>query len=326
MNFSFFSTPKNISSQTHFNILLLYFIIIFLCCSSYLISYASILAPIFFFFKTTWHTLKRVILICIIVSSICAIFPILIPLAIIIAIFFFCIRIRFIIKNIIPVVSGFFVYGSFIFGIAFFFDKSFYFSYFFTSNSILNCLLEQIFTSLIFTYGFHLLLNQNYAHGYTPERALRIMGLTPLLVITFILPFLKLPIFTDGVTLPDIPLSHSVIDTHPIIDSSVTHLPSTLSMHHIHPSNNLHTTHIDSITSSHLSTGSTHNTLDGIVKVQSYIKSDGTIVKSYFRTTPDSITSNNLSYNGMHNSLHTASIKSAENLHHNTSINSHSSL
>lgn len=320
MKLSFLSIPKNINSETHSKILLLYFIIIFLCCSSYLISYASILAPIFFFFKTTWHTLKKVIIACLIISVICAIFPVLVPLAIIITIVFFAMRINFIIKNKIPFESGLLVYGSFFTTIALFNENSF--SY----NNILACFIIQSVISLLLTYGFHNLLKYNYAHGYTPERALGIMGLTPLLIIAFILPFLKLPVFTDGITLPDIHFSHPVIDTHPIIDGSGTHLPSILNMHHIHPSNNLHTTQIDSITSSHLSTGSSHNTLDGIVKVQSYIKSDGTIVKSYFRTTPDSITANNLSYNGMHNSLHTPSIKSADNLHHNTSINAHSSL
>ncbi len=65
---------------------------------------------------------------------------------------------------------------------------------------------------LVLTIVFHLLLRWLYAHGYSTDRAFHIMGLTPLIMMAFVLPFLKIDIdgheifhgsLADGVDVPD---------------------------------------------------------------------------------------------------------------------------
>ena len=163
----------------------------------------GVLALIVFFLFTTWSYLKWLIIGIAAVVLLCAIFPVLAPFAMLIAIIGILLRIRFIWRNRRAIFTGLYAYGSYL--ILLYLPEierlSEYQPYFLPAAAaaviILHCLVYWLYKS-----------------GYNTNRAFGIMGLTPLIIIAFVLPFVRLPIMESviDVLIPDSIVPDAVTD------------------------------------------------------------------------------------------------------------------
>ncbi|WP_338780238.1 hypothetical protein [Metabacillus sp. FJAT-52054] len=160
---------------------------------------------IVFFLVTSFKMLKTMLFYMLILGVISAIFPPLAPIILIVMIVLFFMRIGYVIKNWRPFTAGLILYGSAAFVLV-------------RTASNPDVLLSQYFSfgglweagivSVISYFLIRTLLNWLYQYGYSSYAALGIMGSVPLIVISFILPFLKMHVggdvympeasFTDG--------------------------------------------------------------------------------------------------------------------------------
>ena len=199
-----------------------------------------LLAPAFFLI-TTYKLFGKLIVFMVAVFVLTAVFP---PLAALIAaasLIFFLLKIRFLWNNWRALLVGMYAYGVYLLVVLF---NNFFYNYaviktagkiigFFeagseaavfligengvetTQNMVLYgtnaAHIASYLFPLVLTIVFHLLLRWLYAHGYSTDRAFHIMGLTPLIMMAFILPFLKIDIdgheifhgsLADGVDFP----------------------------------------------------------------------------------------------------------------------------
>lgn len=184
-----------------------------------------LLAPAFFLI-TTYKLFGKLIIFMVAVFLLTAIFP---PLAALIAgasLIIFLLKIRFLWNNWRALLVGMYAYGVYLLVVLF---NNFFYNHaviriagkiigFFQAGSEAAIFLVGEngveTTQLMVLYGtnaariasyvfpllltviFHLLLRWLYAHGYSTDRAFYIMGLTPLIMMAFILPFIKIDI--DG--------------------------------------------------------------------------------------------------------------------------------
>ena len=184
-----------------------------------------LLAPAFFLI-TTYKLFGKLIIFMAAVFVLTAICP---PLAALIAgasLIFFLLKIRFIWNNWTALLVGIYAYGVYLMVVLF---NNFFYNHaviqtagkiisFFqagseaaiilvgengvetTQNMVLYGTNAAHIASYMFPLGltiiFHLLLRWLYAHGYNTDRAFYIMGLTPLIMMAFILPFIKIDV--DG--------------------------------------------------------------------------------------------------------------------------------
>lgn len=184
-----------------------------------------LLAPAFFLI-TTYKLFGKLIIFMVAVFILTAIFP---PLAALIAgasLIFFLLKVKFLWNNWRALLVGMYAYGVYLLVVLF---NNFFYNHaviktagkiisFFqegseaaiflvgengvetTQNMVLYGTNAAHIASYVFpfvlTIIFHLLLRWLYAHGYSTDRAFYIMGLTPLIMMAFILPFIKIDI--DG--------------------------------------------------------------------------------------------------------------------------------
>ncbi|MDW0116186.1 hypothetical protein QTL97_04520 [Sporosarcina thermotolerans] len=158
-----------------------------------LLSYQS---PIFlvggfilFLLVTSLHMVWKMLIFIALLSIVLFILPFLAPLAIILMIILFILRIGYVINNWRPIVLGLLLYGS---SIPLFFSTQAY-SYLYSNT------MEPFIVSIIGAAFLHFGLKWVYGYGYSTKMALGIMGSVPLVILAFILPFLKLHLPTPEV-------------------------------------------------------------------------------------------------------------------------------
>lgn len=163
----------------------------------------GIIALIVFFLFTTWSYLKWLIIGIAAVVLLCAIFPVLAPFAMVIAIVGILLRIRFIWRNRRAIFTGLYAYGS-------------YLILLYLPEIERMAEYEQYFLpgAAVATLILHGLIYWLYRHGYDTNRAYGIMGLTPLIIIAFVLPFVRLSIMENVIDalIPDSLLPDAVTD------------------------------------------------------------------------------------------------------------------
>ena len=163
----------------------------------------GILALVVFFLFTTWSYLKWLIIGIAAVVLLCAIFPVLAPFAMLIAIIGILLRIRFIWRNRRAIFTGLYAYGIYL--ILLYLPEmermAEYQPYFLPAAAAATIIL-------------HCLIYWLYNSGYDTDRAYGIMGLTPLIIIAFVLPFVRLPIMETviDVLIPDSIVPDAVSD------------------------------------------------------------------------------------------------------------------
>lgn len=292
----------------HAGFLVLYFIALVLSGTSPLFAAGAALA---FFLVTSFQVLKMIVVLAMIIGGLCVLFPFLAPVAFILAVVFFVMRIRFIIRNIYAILAGAYVYGLLAaFGAS--------------HVGLLGYAAYALAAAAVLV--LHVILKWLYRMGYTTKQAFGIMGLMPLLVVAFVLPFLKIPVvhgdvvvspdvYPDAAPSPDVVHSgvvvrpavypgtaaapdvvHDGIIVRPPIYPDTVH--SGITVHPgVYPSAGVS---YDAVHGAHVNHSSYINPYadEPTVTVRPYIKEDGTVVEGHVRTAPDEVESNNLSYRG----------------------------
>ena len=198
----------------------------------------GILITMAFFFLTTFKVLGKLVILMAAVVFLSVIFPPIVALIAALSFIFFLLRIKFLIDNWRILLVGMYAYGVYLLVVLF--NNFFYdhivvktagaiFQFFLNGSPEAVSMIGQsgvnasrqaaeyasrvlhiaayIFPGIL-TLIFHRLLCWLYSHGYSTDRAFYVMGLTPLLLIGFILPFLKIDIhgyeifhgsFSDGI-------------------------------------------------------------------------------------------------------------------------------
>jgi hypothetical protein len=292
----------------HAGFLVLYFIALVLSGTSPLFAAGAALV---FFLVTSFQVLKMIVVLAVIIGGLCVLFPFLAPVAFILAVVFFVLRIRFIIRNIYAILAGAYMYGLLAAFGASHIGLLGYAAYALAAAAVLV---------------LHVILKWLYRMGYTTKQAFGIMGLVPLLVVAFVLPFLKIPVvhgdvvvspdvYPDAAPSPDVVHSgvavrpaaypgtaaspdvvHDGIIVRPPIYPDTVH--SGITVHPgVYPSAGVS---YDAVHGAHVNHSSYINPYadEPTVTVRPYIKGDGTVVKGHVRTAPDEVESNNLSYRG----------------------------
>ena len=293
----------------HASFLVLYFIALVLAGMSPLFAAGAALV---FFFVTSFQVLKMIVVLAVMIGGLCVLFPFLAPVAFILAVVFFVIRIRFIIRNIYAILAGAYVYGVLAAFGASHIGLLGYTTYALAAAAVLV---------------LHVILKQLYRMGYTTTQAFGIMGLVPLLVIAFVLPFLKIPVVHGDVAVspdvyPDAPpapdVAHGGVAVRPAVYPGTAASPDIVHdgivvRPHIYPDgvtpDVVHSgitvypgagISYDAVHGAHINHSSYINPYadEPTVTVRPYIKEDGTFVEGHVRTSPDEVESNNLSYRG----------------------------
>ncbi len=292
----------------HAGFLALYFIALVLAGTSPLFAAGAALA---FFLVTSFQVLKMIVVLAVMIGGLCVLFPFLAPVAFILAVVFFVMRIRFIIRNIYAILAGAYVYGLLAA---------------FGASHIGLLGYEAYALAAAAVLVLHVILKWLYRMGYTTKQAFGIMGLMPLLVVAFVLPFLKIPVvhgdvvvspdvYPDAAPSPDVVHSgvvvrpavypgtaaapdvvHDGIIVRPPIYPDTVH--SGITVHPgVYPSAGVS---YDAVHGAHVNHSSYINPYadEPTVTVRPYIKEDGTVVEGHVRTAPDEVESNNLSYRG----------------------------
>ena len=293
----------------HAGFLVLYFIALVLSGTSPLFAAGAALV---FFLVTSFQVLKMIVVLAVIIGGLCVLFPFLAPVAFILAVVFFVLRIRFIIRNIYAILAGAYMYGLLAAFGASHIGLLGYAAYALAAAAVLV---------------LHVILKWLYRMGYTTKQAFGIMGLGPLLVVAFVLPFLKIPVVHGDVVVspdvyPDAPpapdVAHGGVAVRPAVYPGTAASPDIVHdgivvRPHIYPDgvtpDVVHSgitvypgagISYDAVHGAHVNHSSYINPYadEPTVTVRPYIKGDGTVVKGHVRTAPDEVESNNLSYRG----------------------------
>ncbi len=156
---------------------------------------------IIFFLITSLKMLWKMAIFMVIIGGLVAIIPILSPLVFLLMIFLFIKRIDFVKRNWLPIKAGMLIYGS---------SLPLYLRWK-LETQLGATMIEQIIVAAIGGIILHNQLVKMYNHGYSTQTALGIMGSVPLVLISFIMPFLKLHLFNDGgIDVSHFDASHSV--------------------------------------------------------------------------------------------------------------------
>ncbi|MCR5175513.1 MAG: hypothetical protein K6C05_01540 [Anaerovibrio sp.] len=190
---------------------------------------AGLVLCFLFFAVTAMKVLRKSILIMLAVFVVTAIFPALGLVVGILALIFFLMRIGFVINNWRALVTGIYAYGIYL--IIVLFNAFFYETVvvqatlrivdFFnaggetavetfgqqgvdTVNAAAAFARDALHVGsyvfpLFLAMGFHRMLMWLYRHGYTTTRAFHVIGLTPLVILAMILPFLKIDLGGDEI-------------------------------------------------------------------------------------------------------------------------------
>ncbi|KOF09875.1 hypothetical protein AC739_12325 [Planococcus glaciei] len=156
-----------------------------------------------FLLATSFHMIWKMLIFIAVVSLILAVLPFLAPLAFIVMVILFIMRIGYVFENWRPVLMGLLFYGSSI-PLYASIDNYYYYSY----GSPQPLIMPLIAAALL-----HFSLSWVYSHGYSAKTAMGIMGSVPLVILAFILPFLKLHIPAPDVFLEGAPTTGNLAGT-----------------------------------------------------------------------------------------------------------------
>lgn len=218
-----------------------------------------------------------------ILGVIATILPFLAPIIFIIMLVLFFMRIQFVLKNWRPFLAGLIVYGiAAILLVRMSVDP--------TSGLIYDPspskLIESIIVSALGFIGIRATLIWLYGHNYSSYAALGIMGSVPLIIISFILPFLKMHVGGDVyVAEPGVVDGHAVTG-ETVVHSSDAHVTKGASIQHVQP-------HVRTVPDGDISNNLSYHGPDA-----KPVNPETVAVKGYVRTAPDGDVTNNLSYHG----------------------------
>jgi hypothetical protein len=249
---------------------------------------------ILFFLITSFKMLKSMLVWMIVLGVISFVLPFLAPVIFIIMIILFFMRIGYVVKNWRPFVSGLLLYG--IAGGLIGRSSYLYESYEVSSTS---SMIEGAIVSILCFIGIKVLLRWLYQYNYTSYAALGIMGSVPVIIIAFVLPFLKLHVGGDFFAAEtDTLIETKTVNGEGYIETKIgtgepvgtrTTVPAEQPLVHVKdyvrtapdgdPTNNLSYTGPD----------------------KSPVNDELITVKEHVRTAPDGDPTNNLSYNGSFN-------------------------
>lgn len=133
-----------------------------------------------FLLITSFHMIWKMLIFIALISIVLAVLPFLAPLAVIVMIVLFIMRINYVIENWRPVAMGLVFYGS---SIPLFASFQTYY---------LHAYGHPFIISIVGALLLHIVLSWLLSHGYSTKTALGIMGSVPIVILAFILPFLKL--------------------------------------------------------------------------------------------------------------------------------------
>ena len=169
--------PQRADRAAHLTILLITWLYVFINMVTLDYQIASIVGVVLLFIAFTWRRIMYIVITAAITVLLISIFPFLAPIAFIIMVIIFCLRLKYIVSHWRAVLGGFYMYGV-----------GFYFA---VVRSTTVEIIPALLTGFVTAVGFHLILLWLYNHHYTLERALPIMGVAPLLIILLCLPFIK---------------------------------------------------------------------------------------------------------------------------------------
>lgn len=174
-------------SMEHIVAVILYSLVLF---SSYMSSIMVFVGFTAFFVFTSIKRVWRMVLFMLVVGAILDVFPLLAPFALILMVVLFVLRIKYVKKHWPAIRAGLIVYGSSV--PLYWRVENYYASGGYT-------LLEPVIVSILGGFILHRLLVGLYEKGYSTSLALGIMGGVPLVILGFVMPFLKLHSWGDGV-------------------------------------------------------------------------------------------------------------------------------
>ncbi|MBL3849956.1 MFS transporter [Bacillus cereus] len=184
-----------------------------------------------FFIITSFKLLKKMLFFMLILGIISVILPFLAPIIFIVMLVLFFMRIQFVLKNWRPFLAGLLVYGIAAILLArMSFDP--------TIDSLVydsspSKLIESIVVSVLGFIGIRATLIWLYGHNYSSYAALGIMGSVPLIIISFILPFLKMHVGGDVyVAEPGVVDGHAVTG-ETVVHSSEAHIAKGTNVQHV---------------------------------------------------------------------------------------------
>ncbi|MGB2992477.1 MAG: hypothetical protein WBB47_07595 [Paenisporosarcina sp.] len=157
-----------------------------------------------FLLITSFHMIWKMLIFIALISIVLAVLPFLAPLAIIVMIVLFIMRISYVIENWRPVVMGLILYGS---SIPLFASVQGYYGYGFGLP---------LFVAILGAILLHVGLSWLYTYGYSTKTALGIMGSVPIVILAFILPFLKLHVPAPDVFIEASPTPGGHLATDPV--------------------------------------------------------------------------------------------------------------
>ncbi|HFJ9247918.1 hypothetical protein FO499_12130 [Bacillus anthracis] len=237
-----------------------------------------------FFIITSFKLLKKMLFFMLILGIISVILPFLAPIIFIVMLVLFFMRIQFVLKNWRPFLAGLLVYGIAAILLArMSFDP--------TIDSLVydsspSKLIESIVVSVLGFIGIRATLIWLYGHNYSSYAALGIMGSVPLIIISFILPFLKMHVGGDVYV-----AEPGVVDGHAVTGETVVHSSEA----HIAKGTNVQ--HVQSYVRT-APDGDVTNNLSYHGPDAKPVNTEMVAVKGHVRTAPDGDVTNNLSYHG----------------------------
>ncbi|BCC10472.1 TPA: energy-coupling factor transporter transmembrane protein EcfT [Bacillus cereus] len=236
-----------------------------------------------FFIITSFKLLKKMLFFMIILGLISVILPFLAPIIFIVMLVLFFMRIQFVIKNWRPFLAGLLIYGiAAILLTRMSFDPTSTLVY----DSSFSKLMESIIVSALGFIGIRTTLIWLYGHNYSSYTALGIMGSVPLIIISFILPFLKMHMGGDVyVAEPGVVDGHAVTG-ETVVHSSDAHITKGANLQHVQP-------HVRTAPDGDITNNLSYHGPDA-----KPVNPDTVAVKGYVRTAPDGDVTNNLSYHG----------------------------
>ncbi|WP_242304045.1 energy-coupling factor transporter transmembrane protein EcfT [Bacillus cereus group sp. BfR-BA-01350] len=256
-----------------------------------------------FFIITSFKLLKKMLFFMIILGLISVILPFLAPIIFIVMLVLFFMRIQFVIKNWRPFLAGLLIYGiAAILLTRMSFDPTSTLVY----DSSFSKLMESIIVSALGFIGIRTTLIWLYGHNYSSYTALGIMGSVPLIIISFILPFLKMHMGGDVyVAEPGVVDGHAVTG-ETVVHSSDAHITKGANLQHVQP-------HVRTAPDGDVTNNLSYHGPDA-----KPVNPDTVAVKGYVRTAPDGDITNNLSYHGP--DAKTVNVEAQGNNHVKTSL------
>ncbi|MEK4711058.1 hypothetical protein [Bacillus sp. FSL R10-2780] len=234
-----------------------------------------------FFIITSFKLLKKMLFFMIILGIIAAILPFLAPIIFIVMLVLFFMRIQFVLKNWRPFLAGLLVYGIAAILLArMSFDPT---SASLAYDSSPSKVMESIIVSVLGFIGIRATLIWLYGHSYSSYAALGIMGSVPLIIISFILPFLKMHVGGDVYV-----AEPGVVDGHAVTGETVVHSSEA----HIAKGTNVQP-YVRTAPDGDVTNNLSYHGPDA-----KPVNPEMVAVKAHVRTAPDGDVTNNLSYHG----------------------------